>query len=180
MAPIRKYLSGAEKQKQRMRREAFQRTQVGSLNKYFSRIERAEPSVMNEIEDEAAEHSNADMNENETSEHDIASNENGENDQTENEEDNEIGNNENVQTAGSSEEINFPSNMDDPGNWNTINQNIRDFLVERGHKRDSNVIFPKDHLDRCFTIKHYFRDLPNGEKVVGVFSFFGQSLLLLL
>lgn len=37
---------------------------------------------MNEIEDEAAEHSNADMNENETSEHDIASNENGENDQT--------------------------------------------------------------------------------------------------
>ncbi|XP_062011182.1 uncharacterized protein LOC133727793 [Rosa rugosa] len=41
---------------------------------------------------------------------------------------------------------------------------ITDFLVERGPKRDNNVIFPKDKCDRCFSSKHYFRELPNGEK----------------
>ncbi|KAL8101546.1 hypothetical protein AgCh_033448 [Apium graveolens] len=35
MAPIRKYKCGGEKRKEKRRREAFQKTQVGSLNKYF-------------------------------------------------------------------------------------------------------------------------------------------------
>ena len=80
-----------------------------------------------------------------------------------NEEDNEIIN-EDAQIVDSSEEIVFPFDIDDPGNWNKTDQNIRDFLVERGPKRNNNVIFPKDHSDRCFAMKHYFRDLPNGEK----------------
>lgn len=83
--------------------------------------------------------------------------------QMENEEDNEIVS-EDAQTAYSSEEFVFPFDIDDPGNWNKTDQNIRDFLVERGPKRDNNVIFPKNHSDRCFAMKHYFRDLPNREK----------------
>lgn len=35
MAPIRKYKCGGEKRKEKRRREALQKTQVGSLDKYF-------------------------------------------------------------------------------------------------------------------------------------------------
>ncbi|KAB2629402.1 zinc finger MYM-type protein 5-like [Pyrus ussuriensis x Pyrus communis] len=34
-----------------------------------------------------------------------------------------------------SEEVVFPLNIDDPGNWDTIGQNLRDMLVERCPKR---------------------------------------------
>lgn len=52
--------------------------------------------------------------------------------------------------------INFPSNIDDLGNWTTIEKNIRDLLVERGPKSNNNIIFPKDHLDRCFAMNIIF------------------------
>jgi hypothetical protein len=36
-------------------------------------------------------------------------------------------------------------------------------LVERGPKRENNLIFPKDKNGNCFLPKQYYRNLPNGE-----------------
>ena len=49
MISIRQYKSGAEKRKKKLRKEALHKTQVDSLNKYFS-SNRLKTSVMNEIE----------------------------------------------------------------------------------------------------------------------------------
>ncbi|XP_042446590.1 zinc finger MYM-type protein 1-like [Zingiber officinale] len=61
------------------------------------------------------------------------------------------------------QEIVFPLNVDDPGNWDKM-QNIRDFLVERGPRKDDDILFPLDNTGRHFNPSHYKRQLPNGEK----------------
>ena len=48
MPPIRKYKSGAEKRKEKQKKEALHKTQVGSLNKYFTKNK-----VENIVDDEA-------------------------------------------------------------------------------------------------------------------------------
>ncbi|KAL8534218.1 hypothetical protein ACS0TY_010281 [Phlomoides rotata] len=40
--------------------------------------------------------------------------------------------------------VNQETNLDDPGKWNNIDHKVRDFLVERGPKRDSRSLFPKE------------------------------------
>ncbi|XP_028074560.1 zinc finger MYM-type protein 5-like [Camellia sinensis] len=60
------------------------------------------------------------------------------------------------------------SNIDDPGTWKIIDQNLRDFLVERGPvRRNCEFNFPKDDSSRhrYFSPVHYIRHLPNGEKI---------------
>ncbi|KAM5555524.1 zinc finger MYM-type protein 1-like [Rosa sericea] len=143
MAPTRKFKSGAQKRKEKERREALHKTQVGSLNKYFSSNKEEACQAVNENISEEPEQVVNDHHIEEAEEF---------NDHI----------NGDVHTTNSSEEVLF--DMDDPGNWNRTDQNITDFLVERGPKRDNNVIFPKDKCDRCFSSKHYFRELPNGEK----------------
>ncbi|XP_068309753.1 uncharacterized protein [Pyrus communis] len=64
---------------------------------------------------------------------------------------------------GKDNEIVFPLNIDDPGNWDKIDQNLRDMLVERGPKRVDDVAFPKDNSGRHFSSVHYISKLPNGE-----------------
>ena len=57
------------------------------------------------------------------------------------------------------------SNIDDPNNWDKMDQNSRDFLVERGPKRRvDGVNYPKDDLNRHFSSTHYIQHLSNGEK----------------
>ncbi|XP_028072521.1 uncharacterized protein LOC114274747 [Camellia sinensis] len=59
------------------------------------------------------------------------------------------------------------SNIDDPGTWKIIDQNLRDFLVERGPvRRNCEFNFPKDDSSghRHSSLVHYIRHLPNGEK----------------
>ncbi|XP_062014047.1 uncharacterized protein LOC133730483 [Rosa rugosa] len=172
MAPTRKFKSRAQKRKEKERREALHKTQVGSLNKYFNSNKEEACQVVNENTSEEPEQVVNDhhieeaeeLNQSENEENNEILNEDvhtAESNQSENEEINDIIN-EDVHTTNSTEEILF--DMDDPGNWNRTYQNITDFLVERGPKRDNNVIFPKDKCDRCFSSKHYFRELPNGEK----------------
>ncbi|XP_042386516.1 uncharacterized protein LOC121978205 [Zingiber officinale] len=61
------------------------------------------------------------------------------------------------------QEILFPLNVDDPGNWDKI-PNIRDFLVERGNRKDDGILFHLDNTGRHFNPSHYKRQLSNGEK----------------
>ncbi|XP_042386417.1 zinc finger MYM-type protein 1-like [Zingiber officinale] len=50
-----------------------------------------------------------------------------------------------VNNQSENQETLFPLNIDDPENWDKIDQNIRDFLVERGSSRVDGVLFPKDN-----------------------------------
>ncbi|KAL8461684.1 hypothetical protein ACS0TY_032971 [Phlomoides rotata] len=61
--------------------------------------------------------------------------------------------------------VNQETNLDDPGKWNNIDHKVRHFLVERGPKRDSLSLFPKDNFKRHFDASHYKRILPNGEEI---------------
>ncbi|XP_026398695.1 zinc finger MYM-type protein 1-like [Papaver somniferum] len=54
--------------------------------------------------------------------------------------------------------------MLDPGNWETIDKKLVDFLVENGPVRVDNIIFPRDDKNDCFSSYHYFRKLSNFEK----------------
>ncbi|XP_042446482.1 zinc finger MYM-type protein 1-like [Zingiber officinale] len=53
------------------------------------------------------------------------------------------------------QEIVFPLNVDDLGNWDKM-QNIRDFLVERGPRKDDDILFPLDNTGRHFNPSQIF------------------------
>ncbi|KAL8456534.1 hypothetical protein ACS0TY_034666 [Phlomoides rotata] len=71
---------------------------------------------------------------------------------------------------------NQETNLDDPRKWNNINHKVRDFLVERGPKRDSLSLFPKDNFKRHFDASHYKRILPNGEEIERRWLLYSNSL----
>ncbi|XP_028124870.1 uncharacterized protein LOC114321841 [Camellia sinensis] len=69
--------------------------------------------------------------------------------------------------SNESEDVNVecgPLNIYDPSNWDKIDQNLRDLLVERGPIRGNGVNFPLDDKDRHFSSTFYMRQLQNGEK----------------
>ncbi|XP_028117590.1 zinc finger MYM-type protein 5-like [Camellia sinensis] len=77
--------------------------------------------------------------------------------------------NEDLRNVESSESENVnvecgPLNIYDPGNWDKIDQNLRDLLVERGPIRGNGVNFSLDDKDRHFSSTFYMRQLQNGEK----------------
>ncbi|XP_073137915.1 uncharacterized protein [Henckelia pumila] len=91
----------------------------------------------------------------------------------------EMGNNEGVLENSNIEESNFSEKndekvqheilsqmtcFDDPEKWDSIDQKMIDFLVERGPKRDARTLFSKDSTNRHFNVLHYKRILSNGEK----------------
>ncbi|XP_024195635.1 zinc finger MYM-type protein 1-like [Rosa chinensis] len=162
-------MSGAKKRKKKQREEALIQSQARDIDKYFTSNKKAKGEENQN--DHANEQHDQSMNENENEEVVQPANVNELNDievedpkQPENEED-DVNMIEDVQHEDLYQESCFPLNIDDPGNWDKIDQNIRDFLVERGPKRDHGVeLFPKDSSGRHFDSSHYKRLLPNGEK----------------
>ncbi|XP_028081326.1 uncharacterized protein LOC114282778 [Camellia sinensis] len=85
---------------------------------------------------------------------------------TENENENENEDLGNVESS-ESEDVNVKCghlNIYDPSNWDKIDQNLRDLLVERGPIRSNGVNFPLDDKDRHFSSTFYMRQIQNGEK----------------
>ncbi|XP_062085682.1 uncharacterized protein LOC133791782 [Humulus lupulus] len=171
LGPIRnyKYKSRAQKRKEKLRKELLQKSQVGSLNKYFN-TNNVDNFVVNEndienqfdIESNENEKSSSDVNENEELNRTFNENEKTSSDVNENEELNQtVNENENT----SSDVFNFPFDIDDPGNWDRIGHiNMTNFIVERGLKRVIKEEFTRDASGRNFYSWHYIRELPNGEK----------------
>ncbi|XP_022852021.1 uncharacterized protein LOC111373688 [Olea europaea var. sylvestris] len=54
--------------------------------------------------------------------------------------------------------------INDPGNWKTIDQSLIDLLVKRGPLGQDGFIFPKDSENSHFSSTYYIRHLTNGEK----------------
>ncbi|XP_061993554.1 uncharacterized protein LOC133711445 [Rosa rugosa] len=181
MPPIRKHKSGAQKRKEKEQQEALTQSLAGSLDKYFGGNKKAETSVQNVVNDQEDEHNNeqhdepmnAHENHGEEEREHMIDTENE--DQLMDEEDNDSMD-QDVPNADFNEQINFPLNVDDPGNWDKIDYNIRDFLVERGPQRDHDYNFPKDSRGRHFSSEHFFRYLPNGEKQDRNWLVYSESL----
>jgi len=141
----RKHVSGFEKLKKRRRDEEMVNSQKGALEKFLKKKD----IVMNE---------------------EVHENKNGETVVEKSR--NTMGNEENIGDCNEieiEEEVNNHTNDEyiniyDPGQWNNIDNNFRDMLVEKGPIRESDVSFPKDENSRHFAHSYYLRKLPNGEK----------------
>ncbi|XP_004308745.1 PREDICTED: uncharacterized protein LOC101306387 [Fragaria vesca subsp. vesca] len=175
MAPIRKYPSGAKKRKEKQRREALKKLQAGSICNYLKSSitqtqtstdenENAEASpslnVGPDLDEEQGLNEESNLNEEPILHHHVNDSGRGEEPDMQVNEDDMIVVEDDQQDA----EFNFPFDIDDPGNWGDIKQNFRDFLVERGPKRENNFTYPADDLGRRFSSAQYFRIFPNGEK----------------
>ncbi|XP_042472386.1 zinc finger MYM-type protein 1-like [Zingiber officinale] len=158
MPPIRKQLSGAEKRKKKQKEETLIQSQAGSLNKYFTssqkaeQIELVEQMNQDDTDNKLNDQEHSELNELHNKDPKESENDKGEASMPKNDSDEDI-----------NQEILFPLNVDEPGNWDKI-PNIRDFLVERGPKRDDGILFPLDNTGRHFNPSHYKRQLSNGEK----------------
>ncbi|XP_074337128.1 uncharacterized protein LOC141674301 [Apium graveolens] len=165
MVPIRKYKWRGEKRKEKRRREALQKTHVGSLDKYFLKN-----TVENVVVDEMdiGYSINSDVNNATVVENQFVNDENENENVNENENQNSNGIEDDSESEEENEKLgagdNFSFDVDDPGYWSIIENNKIEFLVERGPKRVKNVTFPKDIYDMSFSSRHYIRDFPNGEK----------------
>ncbi|XP_042401404.1 52 kDa repressor of the inhibitor of the protein kinase-like [Zingiber officinale] len=159
-----KYMSGYQKKKRKLRIESLIQSQAGDINKYFTpnliESKYVAENLLNNEEDMG-------LNDDDKVLEPINMDEMGNNNNEEVleplivdesnffEKDDEL-----VQHETLSQETCY----DDPGKWGNIDQKIRDFLVERGPKRDACTLFPKDSTNRHFNVLHYKRILSNGEE----------------
>ncbi|GAB2293299.1 hypothetical protein Dimus_038258 [Dionaea muscipula] len=159
----RKYASGAEKRKKKQKADELIKSQAGALDKFWgNKTESSEPSSLVE-----------DLNRDLGRDEDI---------NLVNEEIEHPMNEENIRhvdeaipenmTLGSEsqnndlEEESSSFDIYDPSNLNGIDQNLRDFLVEKGPIRKviDDDDFPRDHIGRHFSSAYYIRYLSNGDK----------------
>ncbi|KAI8523807.1 hypothetical protein RHMOL_Rhmol13G0100800 [Rhododendron molle] len=157
----RKFMSGHEKRKRKQRIDTLIQSQAGSLDKFFgSKKQKESSNVVENLENkEEWEDMGNEENENLEDNTDAGAKEPNECVDEGDHEDMDV----EVQNEDMVVECE-PTNIDDPRNWDKIDQNFIDFIVERGPVRRDGDYFPKDMEGRHFTPFHYIRRLSNGEK----------------
>ncbi|KAG5548512.1 hypothetical protein RHGRI_014008 [Rhododendron griersonianum] len=161
--PYKHQLSGHQKRIKKQKIEVLINSQKGAIKKFFSSNENVQSSV--------EEHENLviDVAENLVNEEQVEKEcgdfEGEEAYQCINE-----SNNESSRDVNQNEDLNVecaPVNIDDPCNWDNMDQKLRDLLVQRGPvRRNCDATFPKDDNGKSkhFSSMYYIRHLPNGEK----------------
>ncbi|KAG5553188.1 hypothetical protein RHGRI_011152 [Rhododendron griersonianum] len=161
-------MSGFEKRKRKQRVDELIQSQAGALDRFISSNKQNESSNLNEEQEIL-------VNE----EQEIVGNEGQENLGNEGQEN--LGNQEHKESServdesghegmdndSQNEDMSFERgvrNIDDPSNWDKIDQKFIDFIVERGPLKRDKVNFPMDNAGRRFSCFHYIRRLSNGEK----------------
>ncbi|KAI8558975.1 hypothetical protein RHMOL_Rhmol04G0138100 [Rhododendron molle] len=161
--PPKRQLSGHQKRIKKQKREALINSQKGAVKKFFSSNKNVQSSV--------EEHENLVI--------DVAKN--LVNEEQVEEECGDLGveeayqcinksSNKSSRDVNQNEDLNVecaPVNIDDPCNWDNMDQKLRDLSVQRGPvRRNGDATFPMDDNEksRHFSSLHYIRHLPNGEK----------------
>ncbi|XP_012847861.1 PREDICTED: zinc finger MYM-type protein 1-like [Erythranthe guttata] len=158
-------MCGNDKKKKKQKVEDFVQSMAGTIEKFITRgnntVSSGSKSVENSMNTDFSVEAEFDLNIEEQHEDQV----NEERDILVNEEPsqkNDENSNEDKQEGCEA----GPLNIYDPGNWDKIDHNLRNILVERGPIRitDDDVTFPKDRSGRHFSCTFYVRDLLNGEK----------------
>jgi hypothetical protein len=160
-----KHLSGAQKRKRKKQEDLFIESQKGAIRKFFPTavVTNVNPGLDN-IRAEELEHQLMEL--------DNANEQDNENLDTTNDETEDATEHENLQHSSHTknpdvndeQEDSLPS-IYDPRMWDSLGNNARDILVEKGPVREYNLEFPIDSNNRHFSYAYYSRKLNNGELV---------------
>ncbi|KAK9078008.1 hypothetical protein SSX86_002065 [Deinandra increscens subsp. villosa] len=133
-----KYLSGSQRRKKRKLDEKMRKSQAGALYKFFSKQHVEEHEEQENVEAHV-EQENVEK---------------------------QVEDHEEVEQENVSENVySNPADIFDPRRWDGLNSDEIKLLVEKGLKRDTNIInYPKDKLGRHFSAAMYARTLSNMEK----------------
>ena len=154
----KKHSSGSEKRKKKRRIEALKESQKGSIHKFFksntSTTRNSDEWAIVAVEDQTTQQEDQshiednvgiDTDDNNVSDHEP------------------IFNSPTTESTRVDEEPVFTIDMYDPVNWDNLDNKARDILVEKGHIREENIVFPMDARSRHFAYTHYSRKMSNGE-----------------
>ncbi|KAI3505608.1 hypothetical protein L1887_27741 [Cichorium endivia] len=148
----KKHLSGSEKRKKRKIVDSLIQSQKGSMDKFLKPLNEENTSVNEE---------NTNLNEDNTNVNEENTNLNEEN--TNVNEENANLDEENANLNEKDTNVNEDLDIFDPTNWDLLDSKSRDILIEKGPKKEMNLVFPKDKFSRHFSYAFYTRKLNNGE-----------------
>jgi hypothetical protein len=155
-----RYASGCEKRKRKKQVDEFIESQKGAIDRFFTNNSRnsdelalaivvveEQPCINAENQHPTTPKENVDtnMNDNNVSDHEP------------------IFNSTPTENATVDDQPIFPEDINDPGNWNNLDNKSRDILVEKGPTREDNIVFPLDSNGKHFSYSHYSRKKSNGE-----------------
>ncbi|KAG5542920.1 hypothetical protein RHGRI_015869 [Rhododendron griersonianum] len=133
----KRQLSGHQKRIKKQKTEALINSRKGAIKKFFSSNENVQSSVVeheNLVNEEQVEEECGDLGDEEAYQ---CINESS---------------NESSRDVNQNEDLNVecaPVNIDDPCNWDNMDQKLRDLLVERGPvRRNGDATFPKDNNEK--------------------------------
>jgi hypothetical protein len=146
-----KHLSGAQKRKKKKQEDLFIESQKCAIHKFFPTAVVADVNLgldnirAEELEQQLIELDNANEHENEN----LDSTNDESEDATEHENLQHSSHTENPDVNDEQEDL-LPS-IYDHRMWDSLDNNARDILVEKGHVREYNLEFPKDSNNRHFS-----------------------------
>ncbi|GKD61105.1 zinc finger MYM-type protein 1-like protein [Tanacetum coccineum] len=149
----RKYESGYSKLQKRLKREASDRAQAGSMHNYVVITKKDKPENIGERPSND-KNNFSNITDNEVIMEEVSNNQ-----------ENHVDPKVHAQEEQTDELPNSnPKNIFDPSQWTSIDNKLRELLVETGPTKIYNMDFPKDESLRHFSSTLYIQHLANGEK----------------
>ncbi|CDY09507.1 BnaC02g20490D [Brassica napus] len=137
--------SGCKKRQKKRTRDLFIQSQRGSLDKFVIKKNAAENLKSDCVDNIPESNDHFDDTIGHLSEHD------------------NVVNASNVDSQNFCEQPSSCVNIYDPRYWENLDNKMRDVLIEKGPKREMNLVFPLDKYSRHFSYTYYMRKMSNGE-----------------